>query len=250
MGLGDEIMATGIAKRLYKETGKKVAFGHNGRPVFNQDSSLIFKNNPKIVQPGESTDGVVWSDFVRGNRQYFKGVSGGKMQWNADFKAEAGEFYFTEEDKITFPEQPFIVVEPNTKQTVSSDNKQWPIENMQWVVDNIDIPVIQFDYGKRLLNGVLPVKTRNIRESAYILKHSELIISMEGGLHHAAAAVGCKAVVLFSGYISPKITGYDFHENIFKADTVCGSLKSCNHCRDSLLKISKEEVLREVKKLL
>lgn len=252
MGLGDEIMATGIAKVLNELSGKKVAFGKNNRLIFNDTNTIVFKNNPRIVQPGEEATDVVWSDFVTGNRSYIKNTSNGKMIWDECFRADRGEFYFDNEDKVEIPVESFIVVEPHTKQTVSADNKQWPVNKMQLVVNELisDYNVIQFDYGKHILNGVIPLKTKNIRQSAYVLSKAQGLITLEGGLHHAAAAVACPAVVIFSGYISPETTGYALHRNIFKADSVCGNLHSCKHCKEILNSISVEEVLENVRSML
>jgi hypothetical protein len=49
-----------------------------------------------------------------------------------------------------------------------------------------------------------------------------LLISPEGGLHHAAAALGVRAVVIFGGFISPATTGYELHTNLFTGGQACG----------------------------
>ena len=252
MGLGDEIMATGIAKRINKETNKKVAFGRNNRLVFTDWSRVVFRNNPKIIQENEKPEGAVWNSFCVGSREYIKSNGNGKMVWNESFRAEPGEFFFDDKDTLDVPYEDFIVVEPHTKQTVSSDNKQWPVAKMQEVINHLKkhYLILQFDYGKPILEGVVPFHTENIRQSAYVLSKSRLLITLEGGLHHAAAAVGCRAVVIYSGYISPKTTGYDFHTNLFKADSVCGNLGSCAHCKEALAKITPMEVIVEAEKIL
>jgi len=250
MGFGDEIMATGIAKRLHKETGKKVAFGRNNSLVKSQWSDLIFKNNPKIASHADLPD-VVWNNFCVGSRGYIKSNTSSNMLWNEDFKAEKGEFFFTPEDDLglAFPDN-FVVIEPHTKQTVSADNKQWPVERMQEVVDTRAAPFIQFDYGKPILNNVIPIKTRNIREAAFIVSKAKAMVTMEGGMHHISAALNIPAVVIFSGYISPGITGYEGHINLYKAAYSCGSLKSCPHCKEALGNITTEEVILALHRLL
>jgi ADP-heptose:LPS heptosyltransferase len=50
----------------------------------------------------------------------------------------------------------------------------------------------------------------------------------EGGMHHASAAVGVPAVVIFGGYISPKVTGYEGHINLFTGTGLgCGNSQPC-----------------------
>jgi ADP-heptose:LPS heptosyltransferase len=75
------------------------------------------------------------------------------------------------------------------------------------------------------------------------LARAKLYIGAEGGLHHAAAALGVPAVVLFGGFIPPLVTGYETHINLTGgAQEACGSLKPCDHCRKAMDAISVEEV--------
>lgn len=72
----------------------------------------------------------------------------------------------------------------------------------------------------------------------------------EGGLHHAAAAFGLRAVVLFGGYISPNITGYSIHQNIFTGEKACGNRNPCQHCTDAMNAITPAMVLDQLEALL
>jgi FkbM family methyltransferase len=58
--------------------------------------------------------------------------------------------------------------------------------------------------------------------AAGVLSGASLLISPEGGLHHAAAALGVRAVVIFGGFISPATTGYALHTNLFTAARPAG----------------------------
>ncbi len=246
MGYGDEIMATGIAKRLYLKTGKKVAFG-KGKIIKNAITQEIFLNNPKIASTVDLPH-VVWEPFFVGSRSYMKQVKGNRIYWNYDFKAEPGEFFF-ENETYLLPPKPFILLEPHTKQTVSADNKQWPLEYFQEVINKLknDIEIIQPDYGKPILSGVTPFRTTRFRHLVYLLNSAKTFISLEGGVHHAAAAVGLPGVVIWGGYVPPSITGYLLHKNIVEATEFCGSLTSCSHCKKALEKISPEEVIQGVR---
>jgi hypothetical protein len=46
----------------------------------------------------------------------------------------------------------------------------------------------------------------------------------EGGMHHAAAAVGVPAVVLFGGFIPPEIMGYKGQISLTGGATACGNI--------------------------
>ena len=50
---------------------------------------------------------------------------------------------------------------------------------------------------------------------------------------HAAAALNKKAVVYYGGWIHPRITGYNFHENLYftHSKSPCGARGYlCDHC--------------------
>ena len=80
----------------------------------------------------------------------------------------------------------------------------------------------------------------------------DLFIGFEGGMHHAAAATDRKAVVIFGGHISPDITGYNFHKNLYVNDpqSPCGKKMPCDHCRKCLDKITHKIVIEEIKKII
>ena len=58
-------------------------------------------------------------------------------------------------------------------------------------------------------------RIKNVRETAAILANSELFIGIEGGLMHLAQSVGTNSVIIFGGYITPEISGYDINTNIY-----------------------------------
>ena len=59
----------------------------------------------------------------------------------------------------------------------------------------------------------------------------DLFVGTEGGMHHAAAATNRDALVIFGGHISPKITGYENHKNLYvNLDmSPCGEKNKCKH---------------------
>ena len=65
-------------------------------------------------------------------------------------------------------------------------------------------------------------------------------------MHHAAAALGIDAVVLFGGFISPQITGYEYHANLTGGVKACGNLYTCAHCRKAMDSISIDDVLTPI----
>ena len=74
--------------------------------------------------------------------------------------------------------------------------------------------------------------------------------SHEGGVHHTAATVEAKGVVIFGGFIPPEITGYDFHTNLFTGGEACGSRYSCKHCKAAMEAIEVDEVVEHMRKII
>jgi ADP-heptose:LPS heptosyltransferase len=88
------------------------------------------------------------------------------------------------------------------------------------------------------------VVTHSFRDALGVLSLARLYIGPEGGLHHAAAALGIPAVVIFGGFNSPKSTGYPWQSNITgSSGEPCGSVAACWHCRDAMASITVERVL-------
>jgi hypothetical protein len=62
-------------------------------------------------------------------------------------------------------------------------------------------------------------------------------------LHHAAAAVGTRAIVIHGGFTPPAVLGYSGHINLTGgADEACGYWDRCNHCRAALDRIEVDDV--------
>ena len=71
----------------------------------------------------------------------------------------------------------------------------------------------------------------------------------EGGLHHAAAALGTPTIVIFGGFISPRQTGYPHQVNLFTGGTPCGMRRRCDHCEQAMRRVAIEEVLVKARML-
>jgi ADP-heptose:LPS heptosyltransferase len=94
------------------------------------------------------------------------------------------------------------------------------------------------------------LRTDTFREAMGVLRGAALFVGTDGGLHHAAAALGIPAVVIWTGFTSPKHLGYASHTNLYAGGDPCGTLhKACQHCRKNAESISPEQVLTEVEKI-
>lgn len=250
MGIGDDIIATSMARGAASR-GELIAFGDGKRVIWGPHSEMIFRGNPNIARPGQERDQRVrWCNYYKGCRIY-NSPGSGKWVWNYGFKVEPGEIFL--EDGEVYPhDDRRVIVEPNLPGKTNSKNKEWPASRWLDLVGCLTARgwrVRQFGYGGCI--KVAPeIRTSTFREAAGALKTSRLAILTEGGLHHAAAAVGLPAVVLFGGFAPPDILGYDTHTNLTGGAEACGSFCRCQHCVDAMSRITVSEVLTEAEKLL
>jgi hypothetical protein len=244
MGYGDEIMGSGMAKGAAAR-GKRVAFGDGNRIVWHRNNAAhIFAGNPNVAPPGcEHDDDLEWIAHYPGNRAYCRIVPGKRRRW--DFTPgtqRIGELYLTATEFDGVAVDPgFVLVESGVKAT--APNKQWPVDRYERVAALLRASgyhVLQLN--RRMANAeTLPVT--DFRHACAALARASLYVGPEGGLHHAAAALGVPAVVIFGGFISPEVTGYDSHVNLFSGDGLgCGYIDRCEHCSLAMEKISVEEV--------
>ena len=255
MGLGDQLIATGLARGAAAR-GKKIAFGDGKRILWDVNSETIFKGNPNIAPPkGTSLNASLdleWIHFYKGNRQYNRHGPGCWI-WNYDFRCIPGEIYLTKEERQFAKlagDHPFVIMEPNPSPKSPVANKQWPFDRYEEVARAVRATgwdVIQFHYrGARLLRHARHLASPGFRRALAVMARAKLYIGGEGGLHHGAAAVGVGGVVLFGGFIPPEVTGYALHANLTGGAEACGSLQPCAHCAAAMQAIGVGEVLEHV----
>lgn len=251
MGIGDDIIATGMARGA-ADRGKRIAFGDRSRIRWGPHSAMVFKNNPNVAPPGSERErNIEWIDYYKGNRKYNR-QSSDRWIWNYDFKAIPGEFFFGADEEVHEYDPDLILIEPNVPNKPCGPNKQWPLDRWKRVVNELTVAafnVRQFEYGgtNRISHGI---QTPTFRHAAAALKGARLAILHEGGLHHAAAALGVPAVVLFGGFVPPAVLGYDGHVNLTGGAIACGKFTRCQHCVDAMNAITVDNVLQAVERCL
>jgi len=246
-------MATGMARGAAAR-GAKIAFGDGHKLIWGPFCETAFRNNPNIARRADEP-GVEWIGYYKGSRQYNR-FENGRWIWNFDFKAPVGEFFFDERERQhTVRRRGAVLIEPNVpwhKQVAA--NKDWGLQRFQHLVDLFrrnGVPVYQPRHGLRRLDRVEVATAPDFRCAVAALAGFDLVVTPEGGLHHAAAAVGVPAVVLFGGFAPPAVLGYAGHQNLTGgATSACGSLRECPHCRAALGRITVEEVFHCGRQLL
>jgi len=237
-------MATAQVAELHARTGRRVrVVNSKGVPQWSE----VFRHNPKIVHPDETGSVCVRLTNASGARPYIAAKLPDRWVWR-HWNIRPGELYFSREETL-FGQQHGggVLVEPHTK--VAGSNKEWPIERWQeFARTRGDLVQVGAATTPRL-EGVRFVETPSFRHACAVLAASRAFVGTEGGLHHAAAAVNVPAVVLFSEFISPDITGYSTQRSLRHAGAACGMRSKCSGCRRSMQLITVDEVIRNVKEI-
>jgi hypothetical protein len=248
VGRGDNLIATGFARGAAAR-GKRIAFGTGGRTAWGMHSAEIFRGNPNIARPGtERRPDVEWIDYRKGHRLYNSWSGGRSWTWHP-FTPIPGEVFFDDDERAWSAGvgSGFVVIEPNVETwKPSAANKQWPTNRYDAVAEELarqGREVVQFVYGGHNLPTARLIKAPSFRHALAAMAKASLYIGSEGGMHHGAAAVGVKGVVIFGGWIPPTSTGYAMHSNLASAGEACGRLSPCSHCRDAMNSITIDQVL-------
>ncbi len=255
MGLGDEIMVTALAKKNRRKFQlPSTVWGKDGNPRMHP----VWENNPNILTPQQYQEmydapgDIMHCSVIRnhpGRRHYIDWTRSTPDRWIFQpWDIEPGEIYFDKEEEFfrnaARPDKFDVLLDPGVK--AGRENKMWPSRYWDALATGIDRQITPHWH----INN--PDKSDNIRYWLADLTRYKLIICHEGGLHHAAAALGIPCIVLFGGFISPDITGYTLPntQNLTHAKEFCGMIRPCQHCRDEMEKIKPEEVMEHVKDLL
>lgn len=242
-------MVTGHCRLLQQKDPRKIKL-HYGKRLWNE----VFDHNPRIARLDEEGDFQVYHPRPHGLRPYCKAKSDQRWTWQR-YKPPAGELYF-DRHEIGFSSQyrPTIVIEPNIKSR-ASPNKLWPIEYWQKLVillNGAGLRVFQLGPQRTpIVTGARFIATDTFRQAAAVLQNARAAVLTEGGMAHAAAVVGVRAVVIMGGYIGPDVIGYEQNANLFVHDDRhplgCGMRVPCKHCEDAMRSITPERVMVEVR---
>ena len=278
MGLGGYLTWTAAAREICERVpGSKVLpvemHGQLMRPVVSE----IFYNNPRITQKLTEENNQYCIPMILNNpsANYCKqdlpthavhrydrhiieqicevyGINDPKLKC---------ELYLTEGEKQVasivgeaFSSGKYIVIEPQSNDEYSC-NKVYPIEKWQKVADdlnNMGLNVVQVGRktDSKKLKGVSDLTGQtSFRGASAIIANADLFVSSEGGLMHAANAVQTKSVIVYSGFISPVMTGYSENTNIWvgKDHGPCGMKSKCDKCHSAMSKHSSDEIVEAVR---
>lgn len=211
MGLGDEIMAGAQARALSRAAGKLVCIVDKaGRPRWHD----MWQGLPWITR---STAGAVALVNASGARPYIDYARTTEQRWAyTSWRCAPGEIAGLRQD---LRGDGAVLIESTLKPN-ASPNKQWGLGNwLELVRLRPDLDWVQCcPPGAPALPGVRRIETASFRDACSVLMACRTAVLPEGGMHHAAAALDKRVVVLFGGMTSPRNTGYDEHINLWVDD--------------------------------
>ncbi len=281
MGYGDDLLITNFAAKIKKKyPDRQIVIGNvKKKQAFHSE---IYENNPNISDCRNlDKDKLIHIiDYHPGNRPYidYEKSTSLNYAWNKKFKPTSGELYFSNKEisdaeRVIYESKIFwsknnineykniIFLETsstkiNDKQfSIKHANKDWGYDNWNNLIDNIkkDYLIIHSVHNKtKPIKGVFAPKNINFRLACAIMSKCDIYVGPEGGFGHVAAALKKKAVLYFGGWISPKIIGYDFHENIYfeNKNSPCGKYKElCEHCEEARKQIKVEFFEEKIRKI-
>lgn len=252
MGYGDELLASGEARKLFKK-GKApvVIIGGDARPRWSD----LWNGLPYILPRAR---GQIVARMVNGGgvRPYIAKKLPDRWVWRP-YKPIPAEIVFTK-DELAFaePYRGMVMIEPNTK-NIGHDNKAWigarwrELAHRLRMVNGLRLVQCVQEFNGTIEDATATL-TRDFRHALAVLSVAKAFIGTEGGLMHGAAAVGTPAVILWSEFISPEITGYHSDKiiNLRHAGKPCGMRVNCPSCRASMEAITVNEVISALERLL
>lgn len=248
MGLGDEIMITALANKNRREGWLTIVTGKDGNlrwhPVWDSNPNMYRNSDINIV----ATLGIKTEKNHSGRRHYIDWTQSTSDRWVFQpWDIEPGEIFFSREENFFHNaarlDNADILIDPGIKD--GRDNKQWGSGKWLTLCNMLEAAGLPYNVND-------PAKSPDLRVWLGNLKRYKLIICHEGGLHHAAAALGIPCITIFGGFISPEITGYILpnHRNLTHAKEFCGMILPCQHCQEEMNAIHPKEVMEHVKDLL
>lgn len=243
-------MASGAAHKLSRDGKVPVMIvGGDGRPQWSD----LWTGLPYIVKRSYGKP-VLRMVNGGGIRPYILKKTPERWVWKP-YKPIPAEIVFTKAElAFAEPYRGMVMIEPNVK-NIGHENKRWDDRKWSEINDraaDAELRIVQCVSGDLTLRNATHIRAPTFRHASAVLSVCKAFIGTEGGLGHAAAAVGTPAVVIYGGFISPKVTGYDLHRNLYTGGPGlgCGMRTNCAHCRKAMEAIAVGEVFENLLTLL
>jgi len=275
MGLGGYLTWTAAAREISKKipNAKFLPFEIHGKSI-KLIGSPVFYNNPKFIQPSDELKDqkgqAIPFQLNNPSTNYCKQDTPERAIQRGDLHIieQICEFYgvvpdelkceiFLTEDELSFGQKlkkdlgNFITIEPHSKLEYTR-NRRYSFEKWQNVVNALSEKGLKFVQvgiqDRPKLENVVDMRGKtSFREAAGIIKISDLFLSSEGGLVHAANAVDTKSVVILTGYQTYKMVAYPTNINVdISSHGPCGLKVDCELCISDVDKHDENEIVNIV----
>lgn len=253
MGYGDQLIAAGLAERLYAEDPSRgpvtitdLAGRTRWQPLWGGNPAIgVTETGPRIACGAGCLPYLVYPKQP------------GRLTFNPAYRAAdsaRARIYLTDAERSRARDycadhEPFILVEPFPTDR-KNPNRQWPLSSWQKLITLLNrqaLTLVQcaHDYATRL-DGVRRVWSPTFRDACAIMERSTCVVALEGGIPFATAALRIPTVVLWGGAVSADTLAYPEHCNIRGPHNGHGCLKPCAQCAASWASIDPEWVALSV----
>lgn len=247
-------MCAGRMRVLQQTDPRKVRLDY-GKPLWRDHQREVYRNNPRIAAPDDlEVDVQVYRPRgTNGLRPYHVSKTMERWGYNLSFRPEVGELYFDDEEKALAKNYPRCVVINSNVKGNASPNKNWGAQRWRRFIELASAEGYELAHlGPSMTDHrILNLVTGSFRKACIALSSALAYVGHEGGMHHAAAALGIPGVVIFGGFTPVELTGYHMHRNLgVSLGDACGMRVRCEHCEAEMEKITPEQVLSELKAVL
>lgn len=253
MGLGDELMAAGEARRRAAGTARRFRMIHkNGQPKWHH----LWEGHPNIARPGEPFDEDLPA-YIDRLRPYLQATTPNRFVFREYAPAPSPAIRLDPRSRALASHTTGAIVFHAGIKDRASPNKQWPAASWKALLGlGVGLRWVQIGEpgSQQRLHGAEVLVTNSFVEACGAISGARAVVTHEGGLHHAAAAMGVPAVVIRGGFISPRVTGYAGQKDLYVESEAwplgCGMRVRCRHCDQAMTSISPPAVLAALNELL
>lgn len=259
MGCGDEIIAAGMAQKMFeRDSSRRIGiFDRYQRPRWHE----MWDGNPIIAKPADITrrkEPIQRLTNASGCRPYIVYPFTAQTGWKFNTKFRARDYiaklYLTTHERrrgASARERygPYVLVEPWTKHV----NFKWPMDRWAQVIEACpDLTFVQHthQFSRRPLPRAHIEPPSTFRETCGLVNSALAYARSESGLCHAAAALGCPTVTLWGGCMDSEVLG-GYPLQISLADrekgSPCGKWEPCKHCAEAMRRITVDMVVSAIR---
>jgi ADP-heptose:LPS heptosyltransferase len=239
--IGDQLLMTGVANLIKKKYKYKIiiltkfpelfSYNPNIYKVYkintsNLISRIVIKiikkiNSPLIKEFLYKQDNGRIFNLSNFKNQHIAEYNSLNLNLNLNFNNFRNQIFFSDdeikkfENNLKLPEK-FALIMSEGKISFTP-NREWGIRNFQHIVNATQkIKWIQIgkDTDYKIKNTFYLYTKSNLRELAYIIYRSKLLVCLEGFYYHLANSFNMKKILIMSGFMSKQNIYYKNNNNI------------------------------------